>query len=65
MVDLPDFKKTFPKFIANPPKFDRLSEKGQDFMYKLLKPNPNARMTCHEALNHPYLEKCTVTDDKY
>ncbi|CAF3308218.1 unnamed protein product [Rotaria sp. Silwood2] len=37
--------------------FGGISEEGKDFMQKLLLKNRNARMTIHEALDHPWLRE--------
>ena len=34
-----------------------LSDDARDFITKLLKVNPNARMSAESALNHPWLKK--------
>lgn len=47
-----------------PSKFaDDISDKGKDFIEKLLKRDKNARMDIHEALNHPWLNE--IDDRSY
>lgn len=33
-----------------------MSEQARDFIDKLIKKNPNERMTANDALNHPFIK---------
>lgn len=59
--ELPDWDSEEPKFEKFPPqdikKFvPKLSDDGIDLLKKMLVINPNKRISCEEALRHPYFK---------
>lgn len=59
LVDLPEWKHNMPKFRGmGLRKFrgdlSRVGKLGLDLMKKMMKVNPNDRISCCEALRHPY-----------
>lgn len=61
---LPDWSDSFPKWRQVPmtsvvPDF---CSDGVDLIGRLLTPNPKARLSAREALQHPYLEEITQRD---
>lgn len=52
---MPCFSGSLPKFKPNPPIFNKMSFAGQQFLWKLLRPNPQARITIADALKDKYL----------
>lgn len=58
VTQLPDFKKSFPKFrAANPEKqLPNFSPVALDLLMKLISLDPSKRITAKEALEHPYFE---------
>ena len=56
MTQLKDFKSTFPRWTNNELRdlCSKLPEDGLDLLEKMLVYDPIERITCEEALNHPY-----------
>ena len=56
MMKLRDFKLTFPKWKEQPfevllPSIDPV---GRDLLIKMLQLDPRKRISCKDAMNHPY-----------
>ena len=63
VTKLPDFKPHFPKWPAKSlekafPKFDAVA---LDLLAKMLAYNPAERISCKEALEHPYFDSLDKT----
>jgi cyclin-dependent kinase len=58
VLQLKDFKATFPKWSKNELEDinSKLSENGFDLLQKMLTYDPIDRITCEEALQHPYFD---------
>lgn len=60
MTKLRDYKLTFPNWPANPIQTVvnnlNLDTHGLDLLTKMLKYDPNARITARAALAHPYFK---------
>ncbi|KAJ3199539.1 hypothetical protein HK099_003118, partial [Clydaea vesicula] len=62
-----DAAEIFKKIIKNEKEFEKedwseISSSARDFVEKLLVTDPKERMTCAEALNHPWLSNPGETD---
>jgi len=57
-TDLPEYKTDFPNYPPQslPNLVHGLDEKGQDLLAKMLKYDPNKRITSNGALKHPYFD---------
>lgn len=58
LKDLPLYKSDYPVFKGEPLEklVPNLGMQGLDLLDKMLKCNPNERITAKEAMNHPYLK---------
>jgi serine/threonine protein kinase len=64
LKNLPDFKGSFPKWEKPSLKnfVPNLSDKGIDFLERLLELNPDKRITAQQALEHEYLSDIVLTE---
>lgn len=58
LKDLPLYKPDYPVYKGEPLEklVPNLGTQGLDLLDKMLKCNPNERITAKEAMNHPYLK---------
>lgn len=56
IIEMEDFRPSFPKFDPQPLQVRKLSMEGQEWISKMLKANPKQRLTLIEALNDKYLQ---------
>lgn len=63
LVNLPDFKASFPKWKRKDLKMvlPMISEKGIDLLEKLLELNPDNRITAQAAMEHEYLNDVDIS----
>lgn len=58
--DLPDYKSIFPKWHLNilADKCPNMCNEGLDLLRNMINYNPRIRLSCRDALCHPYFENC-------
>ena len=58
LKDLPLYKSDYPVYKGEPLEklVPNLGMQGLDLLDKMLKCNPNERITAKDAMNHPYLK---------
>lgn len=59
VTQLKDFKATFPRWTNNELEEEctKISSEGIDLLKKMLVYDPLERITCEEALEHPYFDE--------